>query len=308
MTTSVFLSIFLLTPSASNAVEFLKEEGKNLFNNEDFFMEGDRKIRKLFKEIDYRPVKDKVKNKVIPKTLKKNISNAVDVTFTLPVIDLTPFFVKDKIIETVVQETLPKYIDTIPVSDNLLFLRGGFAGYVFGKLADKISKKVEGWVSDKIEGHQGQESKSSVTKEQTHLLQNVLDFLKKNPVFAMLLTGWVILKFPKNKDKIKGVVHETLPKSLANTLVGEIPTWKTYLFKFFSLKEPYIYITVSAAFFITYKTTLSKLFRREMTPSEAISTITSNFLATNSQFFEKINNIFKPGNEIYFENFIHNLD
>lgn len=92
-----------------------------------------------------------------------------------------------------------------------------------------------------------------------------------------------------------------LPSGLIPSFFGEPKSYKYYLMKAISLKEPYIYLFSAALFLLVNRKTLSQLFKKELTTSEAIHNITKSFL-------NRIQNVFNPPKDIYFEDGILDLD
>jgi hypothetical protein len=271
---------FICMPENVHAIE------KVLEKSDDFFYVEGQKYRKLFSSYDFRPSSQKVVKKVIKKAIKKSeklLENSIDLNLNLAPIDLTGVFVKNKEVITLPSTYSPVSTSSLGVGNSIspkvLLLRGGMAGFLLGKLTNRLGKRAEEWISNKLDSKSEEKQKESG-------LNHLGKFFTANPIVMMAFVCWAIIS--GRKDSFKKVVQTTMPKKVVDILVGEKRDFKYYALKAISWREPYLYCFLAVCFVVAYRTVLQKLLRREITTGEVISEITTGFLKANSELFGKL--------------------
>lgn len=279
-----FLCYFGL-PSLAVASEKLKERTSQKLveaisnPNNNPFTEGISSQRNGYTVVDYRSssIKRKTLKKALKAAKKEVIESNIDslkklpgtitnLNFGLPVIDLNFLFQKkamevnpivEQIIETALVENVSK------PSNNMLFLRGGIIGYLLGKVAKDKERE----------------------KEKDVILTPFVNLFSNNPMVYMALTSALYIFCKKSTGA------QTPP--LAKALSGEkkVLGFKDYLWRVISPSQPYLYVIIILAFLVTYRATLNKLFRKEMSVGEAFNEIVNSFLHTNADLYKQMNEI-----------------
>jgi hypothetical protein len=289
---TLFLGFYFVAPGISNAVSHTAQNILQTSQSENFFEIGAEKFTKLYREIDYRPAKRQLK-KVLKTRIEDNIidtslKNVVEIS--LPVINLTPLFTKNKIkiVETTIAGNgnpsfLVQKLQGLSTAENSLLLRGGFAGYALGKLAEKLGKKAVDWVDHKTDQGELKNNGWSTSKKKNDAFALILQYFQNNPVLMALAAAWVYL----NRKKAEEEARKRFPEPIVNIILGKKHTFKSVFFTIISPRKPYLYLTIGVLIILFNRRQFYKLFRREMTPSEVISEITKSFLKTNSELFNK---------------------
>ena len=308
---TIFL-LFSFFPSEKcmAAVVEVLEKTNDLKQTKKSFFDGERLIQKLYQEFDFRPKKT-IQSKKIIQTINQISSNIpvpnipvsstipVNIEFSSPLIDLTPIL--NNIFNLNSKQNTPFFVEKIGlntvtnrVNNRILFIRGGIAGYVIGKAGEKIGRKILEWIDQKTdESPSKKKDGGSEGTSENSFKNQVFTFFTANPVIAIGMVGWLYVNRFNNKEKLKDLAHTALPPSIATTLVGEKRSIKNILLKIISFKEPYLYMICGLVFVITYRETIKRLFRREITSSEAIQNITQSFVNSNLEMFNKVNELVK---------------
>jgi len=301
--TSIFLLGFFCLPQISYAMEKLKKLPKNV--PEEFFYENGQKFQKLYKEQDFRTLKKEVKTKM--EKVVKSIKSAEKEENIWEEREKFQEWARQK---RKMNEVIPM---VIPLSNldrlnalsqkiilhKMFYLQGGFAGYLLGKISEKLGSKLgsraEKWISNKFDNEEGEKSSKKGMNFKVPL-EALIVFLTKNPAIMTLIMIWGY-KYG-NSGKLKKLVKTSLPPPLTDLILGERRGIRYYFLKSISLKQPYIYILFLLCFMIAYRAVFYKFLKREMTPGDVITHITKGFLDTNAEIVNKLHELSKDFSNI----------
>jgi hypothetical protein len=171
-------------------------------------------------------------------------------------------------------------------------VKRGF-GFLFGQAKDKATERANDVIDVLIGGGNGETQKQKKQRKEENALFGTFatfaHFLQQHPIAAITLIAGCIYGRKKIPGRIDQLPVPTTVKNTLRTFFGK----RTFQERITSLlSKPSLYLIICVvAFIITYRTTLQKLFKKELSATEAISQITNSFLESNSKLFDKVNDL-----------------
>jgi hypothetical protein len=159
-TTFYIAGIFVLMSLFPSEAKALEQKLRQVKDKPEMFYDENlnREVTKLYTEFDFR--EQKVVKKAVKKAVKKVVKTLTKVNqqkgiqvesveFILPPIDIIKLFQKQKQQVVNIQLVESKtFFEKLKIfshknKDKILLLKGGFIGYLFGKIGEKISEQAK---------------------------------------------------------------------------------------------------------------------------------------------------------------------